>query len=128
MTRPPFGNLPGVLGVGLLALALAPVLSSRAPAAEPGVPAQTLAINEAVAAKWKEADIKKPAARSTDFEFLRRVYVDLIGRIATPEECLDFERDAAPNKRGRLIKRLLTATDFQPKPNGNVVKVDARPY
>ncbi len=116
MTRPPLGTLLGVL------LALA----GTAPAAEPGVPPQTLAINEAIAAKWKEADIKKPAARSTDFEFLRRVYVDLIGRIATPEEVLDFERDTAANKRGRLVKRLLSATDYQPKPNGSVVKPDGK--
>ena len=122
MTRPPLGHLPGVFGVSLLALAL----GGRAPAAEPGVPAQTVAINEAIAAKWKEGDIKKPAARATDLEFLRRVYVDLIGRIATPEEVLDFERDAAPNKRGRLVKRLLTDTKFQPKPNGAVVKVDGK--
>ncbi len=122
MTRLPLGTLPGVLGVSLLALAF----GGRAPAAEANIPPQTLTINEAIAAKWKEADIKKPAARSTDLEFLRRLYVDLIGRIATPEEVLDFERDAAPNKRGRLIKRLLTATDFQPKPNGSVVKVDGK--
>ena len=122
MTRLPLGTLPGVLGASLLALGLA----GTATAAEPGVPPQTLAINEAIAAKWKEAEIKRPAARATDLEFLRRVYVDLIGRIATPEEVLDFERDAAANKRGRLVKRLLSATDYQPKPNGSVVKVDGK--
>ena len=117
MTRPP---------VGALAAALLALCAGTAPAAEPGVPPQTLAINEAVAAKWKEADIKKPAARSTDFEFLRRLYVDLLGRIATPEEVLDFEQDKSPNKRANLVKRLLTATNYQPKLNGAVVKPDGK--
>jgi len=118
MTRMPLGTLA-------VALCLAST-GATATAAEPDAPAQTLAINEAVAAKWKEADIKRPAARSTDFEFLRRVSVDLIGRIATPEEVRDFEQDSAPNKRGRLVKRLLTATDYQPKYHGAAVKPDGK--
>ncbi|MGL6072588.1 MAG: DUF1549 domain-containing protein [Fimbriiglobus sp.] len=113
--------------VSRLSLSILSLLAVTAAwAAEPNIPPQSAAINELIAAKWKEADIKKPAARSTDFEFLRRVYIDVLGRVATPEEVLDFEADRSTDKRSKLIKRLLYTSDFAPKVNGSVVKVDAK--
>src|SRR5687768_861738 len=102
------------LTAGLVAAGL---VAAAAHAAEP-VHAQTAFVNEQIAAKWKEAEIKKPAARATDHEFLRRAFLDLIGRIATPEEVMDFEQDTAPNKRERLVKRLLYERKYQPKVRG----------
>src|SRR5918994_2200568 len=102
------------LTAGLLAAGLVAVSVSAADPAHP----QTAFINEQIAAKWKEAEIKKPAGRATDHEFLRRVFLDLIGRIATPEEVLDFEQDGAPNKRDRLVKRLLYEKEYEPKVRG----------
>ncbi len=67
----------------------------------------TQAINHYIAAGWEKAGIKKPAAVCTDAEFLRRACLDLLGRIATVEEVIDFEQDKAKDKRGRLVKRLL---------------------
>jgi hypothetical protein len=104
----------GLLAVGLFAAA--------AHAAEQAH-TQTAFINEQIAARWAEAEIKKPAARATDDEFLRRVFLDLIGRIATPEEVLDFEQDTAPNKRERLVRRLLYETRYEPKVRGQRVAV-----
>lgn len=110
------------LTVGLLAAAV-PVVS----AAESQIP-QTQLINEQIAAGWKTADIKKTAPRAPDLEFMRRVFIDLIGRVATPEEVLDFEQDRAPNKRGRLVHRLMNDTDYRPKNNGRpVVGDDKKP-
>ncbi len=98
------------LAAGLLLLS--PVFAADPPKAEkPDVnPDQlntTQAINHYIAAGWEKAGIKKPAAACTDSEFLRRACLDLLGRIATVEEVLDFEQDKAKDKRGRLIKRLL---------------------
>jgi hypothetical protein len=103
------------LTAGLLAALSALGCASRLTAADHP---QTAFINEQIAAKWKEAEIKKPAARATDHEFLRRAFLDLIGRIATPEEVLDFEQDGAPNKRERLVKRLLYEKEYEPKVRG----------
>jgi hypothetical protein len=50
---------------------------------------------------------QEPNAPATDPEFLRRVYLDVIGRIPTPEEIAAFHDDAAPNRRSRLIDQLL---------------------
>ena len=46
---------------------------------------------------------------------MRRVFIDLIGRIPTIEEIADFERDRAANKRVRLVQRLLNEKKYTPK-------------
>lgn len=42
-----------------------------------------------------------------DETFLRRAYLDAIGLLPTPQETASFLADAEPNKRSRLIRRLL---------------------
>lgn len=97
--------------------------TARLSAADAATP-QTETINKLIADDWQKAGIKKPADRATDHEFLRRAFIDLIGRIAQPEEVLDFEQDRSPNKRAKLIQRLLNSTEYQPRVNGQVVKLD----
>src|SRR5262249_6407192 len=43
--------------------------------------------------------------------FVRRVMLDLAGRIPTPEETLAFLFDGAPDKRQALVDRLLASDD-----------------
>ena len=50
-----------------------------------------------------------PATLSTDAEFLRRVTLDLTGRIPTAPEVTGFLADASPDKRAQAIERLLNA-------------------
>ena len=76
---------------------------------------QTQKINELIAEGWKSAGIKKPAEKATDLEFMRRVFIDLVGRIPTVEEIHDFERDTAANKRAKLVHRLLNDTEYKLK-------------
>jgi len=47
------------------------------------------------------------APLSNDYEFCRRVYLDLTGRIPTIEQLKTFVNDAAADKRDRLIDELL---------------------
>jgi hypothetical protein len=47
------------------------------------------------------------APRSNDYEFCRRVYLDLTGRIPTSEQLSQFIENPAPDKRDRLIDQLL---------------------
>ena len=42
-------------------------------------------INEQLSSKWKENKIN-PAAKASDFEFIRRASLDIIGRVAKPAE------------------------------------------
>lgn len=47
------------------------------------------------------------APLTTDYEFCRRVYLDLTGRIPTPEQLKAFVNNPAPDKRDRLIDELI---------------------
>jgi hypothetical protein len=92
-------------------LALAPLLFLTAPAsaAEPDkldAPALAQRIDRWVAARWDKAGVK-PAERCDDGEFLRRAYLDLVGRIPPVNEVRDFLDDPAADKRAQLIDRLL---------------------
>jgi hypothetical protein len=58
------------------------------------------------------ADNVAPAPLSDDATFLRRVMVDLTGRIPTPEQVDQFLRDANANKRTALIDALLASEGF----------------
>ncbi len=54
-----------------------------------------------------------PSARlSTDEEFMRRVSLDLTGRLPAPPEVRDFLADDSPTKRDSLIARLLDSPEF----------------
>jgi hypothetical protein len=53
-----------------------------------------------------------PSGLSTDPEFLRRVYLDTIGILPTPTEARAFLADGDPQKRARLIDRLLARDEF----------------
>lgn len=95
--------ISSTLALGLLAI-------GAAVAAPPGAkndPAQlTAAIDRHIAAGWK-ANAVTPAPRADDAEFLRRVYLDLVGRIPVVSEAYDFLENPDPNKRRKLIEDLL---------------------
>jgi hypothetical protein len=53
-----------------------------------------------------------PSRRTTDEEFVRRVYLDTIGVLPAPAEVSSFLAETAPDKRDRLIERLLSRSEF----------------
>ena len=54
----------------------------------------------------------QPSGISEDTEFLRRVHLDLTGKIPTPEEVLNFLKDGSPNKRQKKIAQLLGSEPY----------------
>ena len=54
----------------------------------------------------------QPSKVSKDTEFLRRVHLDMTGRIPTPEEVLDFLKDGSSTKRQKKIEELLASEDY----------------
>jgi hypothetical protein len=68
-------------------------------------------IDELVLDKLKELGIP-PSGLASDQEFMRRVYLDVIGVLPTPKEVRDFQADANPRKRSQLIDRLLSRSEF----------------
>lgn len=51
-------------------------------------------------------------APATDEQFVRRIYVDAIGRVPTAEEARTFLDDKAPDKRAKLIDKLLYSPGY----------------
>ena len=60
-------------------------------------------------AAWPEFDVRdfKPTALTTDLDFLRRASLDTIGLVPSEKEIGDFLADTSPDKRAKLIDRLL---------------------
>ena len=68
-------------------------------------------IDAVLAARWAEAKLR-PAAIADDGDFLRRVSLDLIGKIPTASVAADFLDDPAPGKRLALVDRLLDSPAY----------------
>ncbi len=68
-------------------------------------------IDEKLQAKWKALGLS-PSPLCSDEEFLRRVYLDAIGTLPTPEEIRTFLADTDPARREKVIDRLLDRPEF----------------
>lgn len=71
----------------------------------------TAAIDTALEHAAAQAGIT-PAPVCDDATFVRRVWLDLAGRIPTAAERAEFLADANPDKRTALVDRLLTSPDY----------------
>lgn len=74
-------------------------------------PAKHNFIDEHVQAKLKALRVL-PSDVCTDAEFIRRATLDTCGIIPTVEEVRAFIADASPDKRAKLIDRLLSRPEF----------------
>ena len=54
----------------------------------------------------------QPAVKCSDEVFIRRVSLDLLGIVPTPEEAMAFIADKLPDKRSKLVERLLLRPEF----------------
>jgi hypothetical protein len=63
-------------------------------------------IDQWVKAKWTDASLK-PAAKASDAEFLRRIYLDVVGQIPALDEVEKFLKDSGSRKREALVDALV---------------------
>ncbi len=75
------------------------------------LPAPANFIDEHIFAKLRELGMP-PSSRCDDATFIRRVTVDIAGRLPTYEEARAFLQDTRNDKRARLIDRLLASGDY----------------
>ena len=68
-------------------------------------------IDEFVAAKLKKLNVR-PSKLSSDSEFIRRVYLDTVGKLPTSEEVMEFLADTQPDKRISLIDALMDTDEW----------------
>ena len=73
---------------------------------ESRIPTSTELVNIHIKAKLKEQNLE-PSKRSSDAEFLRRVHLDLTGKIPTADEVQDFLKDGSKKKREKKIDSLI---------------------
>lgn len=90
-------------------VALAPTVS----AADQDGAARDLAarIDQHLADDWAARGIQ-PAPLADDYEFCRRVYLDLIGRIPKVAEVREFAADPDPDKRWKLVDKLIAKPGY----------------
>ncbi len=62
-------------------------------------------------ASWEENSVK-PSRAATDEEFLRRAYLDVLGRIPNIQEATAFLRNKEAGKRAKLVEYLLANPDY----------------
>jgi Protein of unknown function (DUF1549)/Protein of unknown function (DUF1553) len=63
------------------------------------------------AAKWRELGLA-PSPPCSDAEFLRRAMLDAIGTTPSPDEVEDFIADSDPDKRSRIVERILDRPEY----------------
>jgi Protein of unknown function (DUF1553)/Protein of unknown function (DUF1549) len=68
-------------------------------------------IDQQLAQRWAETKTE-PAARADDAEFLRRIYLDLAGRVPSAEETRTFLADKHTDKRMRQVDKLLAGPRY----------------
>jgi len=74
-------------------------------------PPENNEVDRLLFAKLRQMHIA-PAELCGDAQFLRRVSLDVTGALPTPAECRSFLDDQSPNKRERVIDRLLDSPGF----------------
>jgi hypothetical protein len=81
--------------------------------ANPSVPHRNFIDNEVFGKMQRDGVPHAPL--STDDEFIRRVKLDVTGRIPSPAELREFLADKSPDKRERLIDKLVGSQEYADK-------------
>lgn len=68
-------------------------------------------INDELSAGWT-ANSVTPAVRATDSQWVRRLYLDLAGRIPTADEAVAFLSDTGPTRDASLVSNLTADAQF----------------
>jgi Protein of unknown function (DUF1549)/Protein of unknown function (DUF1553) len=87
------------------------LLNSEAWSSVPVTPIKSAEIDALILKELKESGIK-PAPLTTDEQFVRRVALDLTGELPVPADVTEFVADKDPNKRAKLIDKLLAGDEY----------------
>jgi len=116
-------RVPGLWGIKYLVLLIALLVvmsaSQRLATADrpkPGTEKSKRAgragfIDRLLESSWKKAGVN-PAKPATDEEYLRRAYLDLLGRIPDVQEARAFLQTKETDKREKLVDFLLEHADY----------------
>jgi hypothetical protein len=99
-------GLPWQAGFSFAAGSYVPPLKPRRPALPPARDGRDHPIDRILDA-YHAAQHQTAPKPLDDTAFARRLYLDLIGQLPAPDELSAFVKDTTPDKRERLIRRLL---------------------
>ncbi len=68
-------------------------------------------INKYIRQGWTDNGIV-PSAPATEYEWCRRVYLDLLGRVPKVEELTKFSSDRSPDRRLNLVRKLTESDEY----------------
>ncbi|HHH11401.1 MAG TPA: DUF1549 domain-containing protein [Sorangium sp.] len=105
-TPPPAKSSPSASASSAVAATVTP---DRALPAD--IAATVAQLDQQLSAAWQQAGVI-PSPRVDDSTFLRRAYLDIIGVPPSPAEVRRFGRDRAPDKRAKLVSRLVTSPAY----------------
>jgi hypothetical protein len=88
-----------------------PRVKRATPPVRKGV-ADTAAFVDAELERHLQSKSLRPVALADDAEFVRRAYLDLTGRIPTPEQTRAYLDDSATDKRAKLLDQLLASPHY----------------
>ena len=61
--------------------------------------------------QWRKLGVV-PSGEADDHTFLRRAMIDICGTLPTPNEIFEYSHDKTPNKKARLIDKLLDRPEY----------------
>lgn len=100
-----------LIGGYFTAAAAAAAVSGDAPPANDFGLAQVSEINSQIRGLWSEYSIQ-PSSPATEGEWCRRVYLDVLGRVPSYAELMEYLKAKSPNKRAELVNGLLHGESF----------------
>jgi hypothetical protein len=83
----------------------------RQPMAQSVINRAAVKLDESINASLKQHGVI-PTPPSSESQFLRRIYLDTVGRIPTADESRAYLGDRSPNKRSELINTLLNSPGY----------------
>jgi hypothetical protein len=86
-------------------------ISEQAWRAAPTTPLTSAELDHLVGQELNRAGIK-PAPLTSDEQFIRRVWLDLTGSLPMPADVKEFVASRDPQKRAKLIERLLNSEEY----------------
>lgn len=75
-------------------------------------PIRAADIDALVAKEMQAGGVRPVVGRTTDEQFVRRLYLDLTGRLPLPADVTEFLADKDSHKRAKLIDRLLDSDEY----------------
>lgn len=110
-----FGDVPGQAAVMATFAGSVDTFQVLLPRPEPlqaaAPPVENNFIDHLIQSRLARLNIA-PAEPGTDADFLRRIYLDIIGRLPTSAEARTFLSDNSPGKRVKLVDELLARPEY----------------